>query len=181
MIIFITGGVRSGKSGLAEELAMQQTYKDGRLVYIACGRRTDSEMDARIGHHQERRARSGATWITVEQSVDLGQIHTTASDILLIDCVTTLLAGEFFREDKPSCGADERVVRDLLALAGRVRAVILVSNELSFEPMSGSMTVQYAKKLGLIHQRLVQECEIAILVEHGIPVVKKGRISCVEL
>lgn len=180
MIVFITGGVRSGKSSLAEKLAMQLACEESRLVYAACGQRTDSEMKERIRHHQDRRANSGAGWTTVEQSVDLGRIETAPSDILLVDCITTLLAGEFFREDKPASEADERIVSDLLLLAGRTHAVVLVSNELSFEPMPGELTAQYAKKLGMVHQRLVQECEIAILVEHGIPIVKKGGILCAE-
>lgn len=176
MMIFITGGVRSGKSGLAEKLAMRFACKEGRLIYVACGQRTDEEMDARIRHHRERRKTFGYKWNTVEKNVDLAEIKVKPSDTLLIDCVTTLLASEFFREDKPGDQADERIVRDLLTLAQQVQAVIIVSNELSFEPIHHESTMAYANKLGVIHQRLVHACRTAILVEHGIPVIKKGGI-----
>ena len=181
MMIFLSGGVRSGKSSVAEKLAMRCRQRGGRLLYIACGSRTDREMDERIGHHQQRRAASGHSWTTIEKSVDVAAIGVEDSDTLLIDCVTTLLAGEYFRKDKPAFKADERIIKDILMLAKQAHAVVAVSNELSFEVPASELTEVYMKKLGLIHQRLVQESDAAILVEHGIPIVKKGVISCAGL
>ncbi|MCP3762209.1 bifunctional adenosylcobinamide kinase/adenosylcobinamide-phosphate guanylyltransferase [Domibacillus sp. A3M-37] len=181
MMIFISGGVRSGKSSVAEKLAIRYRHSNGRLVYVACGSRTDREMDERIGHHQQRRTASGCSWTTIEKSIDVAAIGVEASDTLLIDCVTTLLAGEYFREDKAAFDADERITKDILTLAKQAHAVIVVSNELSFDMPASELTANYMKKLGLIHQRLVQESDAAVLVEHGLPIVKKGVISCGEL
>ncbi|WP_046174739.1 bifunctional adenosylcobinamide kinase/adenosylcobinamide-phosphate guanylyltransferase [Domibacillus indicus] len=178
MLIFLSGGVRSGKSSLAEKLAAHHQSPGGRLIYIACGQHTDREMDERIEHHKQRRAESGHHWITAERPVEVASVDVKASDTILIDCVTTLLAGEYFRKDKPASGAASRIIEDILMLAGRAHAVVAVSNELSFEAPAGELTADYTRKLGAIHQRLVQESSTAILVEHGIPIIKKGGIEC---
>ncbi|OLN23657.1 hypothetical protein BTO30_03555 [Domibacillus antri] len=180
MLIFISGGVRSGKSGVAEQLAARFAHLEGRLVYAACGSRTDAEMDERIFYHRARRENSGHSWTTVEQSVDIAHINVHPNDTVLIDCVTTLLAGEYFREDKPAFEAGSRIVDGILDLAKRAGTVIAVSNELSFETPSTELTADYMKTLGFIHQKIVKESDAAILVEHGIPVIKKGVVTCVE-
>ena len=57
-LTFICGGVRSGKSAYAERWLVNEARKNGgRLVYIASGKATDSEMQARIERHQQDRVR----------------------------------------------------------------------------------------------------------------------------
>ncbi len=180
MLIFVSGGVRSGKSSVAENLAIQCLSPRGRLLYVACGQRTDKEMDKRIFYHHQRRLQSGYQWITVEQFLDIGTVPVKQNDTILIDCVTTLLAGEFFREDKPSYKAKERIVEGIIDLAQKAGTVVVVSNELSHEIPFPGLTADYMKTLGLIHQQLVEKSDTAILVEHGISVVKKGKILCAE-
>ncbi|MEK1830789.1 bifunctional adenosylcobinamide kinase/adenosylcobinamide-phosphate guanylyltransferase [Priestia megaterium] len=51
MIIFISGGVRSGKSSAAENIV--QTFCTKHAVYIATSRQTDKEMQKRIQLHQK--------------------------------------------------------------------------------------------------------------------------------
>lgn len=180
MLIFISGGVRSGKSSMAENLAVRFFHPSGRLLYVACGQQTDREMDHRILLHQERRLKSGYQWETVEQSADIEEVQVDSNDTVLIDCVTTLLAGEYFRTDKPSFQAEARIVDGIAAIHEKARTVVVVSNELSFEAPLTQLTGEYMKTLGQIHQRLVEKSDIAFLAEHGISVVKKGEQSCVE-
>ncbi len=56
-IIFITGGVRSGKSRFAEKTAATwwQQSPTGTLHYIATMQATDSEMEKRIDRHKKDR------------------------------------------------------------------------------------------------------------------------------
>ncbi len=178
MLIFISGGVRSGKSGISEQIAIRHIHPEGRLLYVACGSRTDAEMDERIFHHRKRRANSGYTWSTIEQSVDIGDIPIEPNDTVLIDCVTTLLAGEYFREDKAAFEAGVRITDGILNIHKRAKTVVVVSNELSYETPATDLTADYMKMLGMIHQKIVKESDLAVLVEHGIPVVKKGVVTC---
>ena len=67
-IIFITGGARSGKSRLAEELAEQF---GAPLAYVATGQAGDAEMRERIARHQARR---GPAWQTIEEPLDLAAV-----------------------------------------------------------------------------------------------------------
>ncbi|KHF30608.1 Bifunctional adenosylcobalamin biosynthesis protein CobP [Anoxybacillus sp. BCO1] len=55
MIVFISGGVRSGKSSFAEQWAKTMVEATHSLHYIATAMRTDEEMEARIAHHQKQR------------------------------------------------------------------------------------------------------------------------------
>ena len=50
--ILITGGARSGKSQLAEKLALRPM---GRAIYIATSEVWDDEMAQRVAVHQARR------------------------------------------------------------------------------------------------------------------------------
>ncbi|UTW69778.1 bifunctional adenosylcobinamide kinase/adenosylcobinamide-phosphate guanylyltransferase [Anaerobacillus sp. HL2] len=55
-MIFISGGVRSGKSSFAENLAYSYiTEKRNKLIYIATSKNEDSEMAGRIKKHQQDR------------------------------------------------------------------------------------------------------------------------------
>jgi len=60
MLILITGGVRSGKSRRAAELAGQNRAGQnragrGRVWFVATAGRTDREMRARIAAHRRER------------------------------------------------------------------------------------------------------------------------------
>ena len=61
----VLGGVRSGKSAFAENLAAGQ---GGPVLYVATGRPEDSEMRQRIRRHRQSRP---AHWTTLEEPLEL--------------------------------------------------------------------------------------------------------------
>ena len=84
-LIFITGGARSGKSRLAEQLAEQL---GSWVLYIATGEPGDAEMVERIRCHRERRP---AHWQTLEAPRDVVPALRMAMgkvDVVLLDCVS---------------------------------------------------------------------------------------------
>src|SRR4051794_671645 len=97
--IFITGGVRSGKSNFAEKMAVDLAMNTGgQLNYLATGVASDQEMRERIVKHQKDRMAGKSSWRTSEQSLHIGEIANMfgSQDIILLDCVTTLLNNELF-------------------------------------------------------------------------------------
>lgn len=182
-LIFITGGVRSGKSTFAEKTAASAA-STGRLHYIAAGKSSDEEMAERILLHQKQRDESGSGWRTWEQPAGIGELAAafTKQDVLLLDCLTTLLNNELFgtggRWESPAFQEEvkERILADIQSLNESTGALIIVSNEVQFEPFeAGSVSQIFARLLGQLHQRIVGMAVQAYLVEAGIPLLMKGR------
>jgi adenosylcobinamide kinase/adenosylcobinamide-phosphate guanylyltransferase len=183
--IFITGGVRSGKSSFAERKAIAIANESGgQLTYLATGVPSDPEMRERIQKHQLDREKGMQRWKTIEQSVHIGKLaeEMNEHDIVLLDCVTTLLNNELFSSERawdvPFLNeVKENIITGISAIKNRAGTVIVVSNEVLFESLWGSdLVLKYGRLLGQIHQDLVREADQAFLVEAGIPIVMKGLI-----
>ena len=90
-MIFITGGVRSGKSAFAEQLC--QTMNRENNYYIATAQAIDEEMKKRIQLHQEDRNEKALQWQTIEMNVDFPEdFMPSAPSTILFECVTTWLS-----------------------------------------------------------------------------------------
>ncbi|GGP15252.1 bifunctional adenosylcobinamide kinase/adenosylcobinamide-phosphate guanylyltransferase [Oceanobacillus neutriphilus] len=179
-LIFITGGVRSGKSAFAEQLAVKHAREtDSNLHYIACGIPSDVEMQERIKRHQQDRKQSGSVWRTWEQPVHLSHIarQFTRQDVILLDCITTLLNNYLFQEELNDANTVLEYIReDITELCNYAGEVIIVSNEVLQDiPYENELTRNYQALLGNVHQQSVERASLAILVESGIPLMKKGR------
>lgn len=124
-ITLVTGGARSGKSRLAESLAIT---KGEPLLYIATAGVGDREMSERIVRHQERR---GAAWQTIEEQYDLAGVlkgHDGWFKAILVDCVTLWLTNLLLKlEDKRA--VLEEVRRTAAFFPPLKTPLILVSNE----------------------------------------------------
>lgn len=179
-LVFITGGVRSGKSAYAEKLLrnLASTAHKKRLVYVATGVPFDDEMKQRITRHQNDRA--GQQWTTIEQPTEFSKILSkiTEGDAILWDCVTTWLTNEFYDgyETGVSCFQIEGCIEHkFIAMQNTIQAlrekkipIVVVSNEVLDEPISTSYEVRlYQQWLGRIHQWFVAEATIAIEMEYG--------------
>ena len=183
-IVFITGGVRSGKSTLAEELACLQVKESGGdLHYIACGQPSDQEMKKRIKRHQLERQKHPYAWKVWECSVQIGMAacHFKKSDVIVLDCLTTLVNNELFYSDQMMeennwiDNLKDRIINDLEEIRKHCGYLIIVSNEILNEPIKGNKMVKtYAKILGELHQSIVVNASHAILVEAGLPMMMKG-------
>jgi adenosylcobinamide kinase/adenosylcobinamide-phosphate guanylyltransferase len=182
-LIFITGGVRSGKSSFAERTAVEIAVETGGpLYYLATGVPFDSEMKERINKHQLDREKGNNRWKTIEQSVNIGELagcfHN--EEIILLDCLTTLLNNELYSanqtwDDDFLRTVSEKVVTGILKIKKKTRTMIVVSNEVLQEPIQDNELIRtYKRLLGQIHQRLVREADRAYLVDSGIPRRMKG-------
>jgi adenosylcobinamide kinase/adenosylcobinamide-phosphate guanylyltransferase len=168
----IIGGARSGKSSLAEQLALQ-TGKS--VIYIATANReyNDDEMQSRIQHHQQRRP---SHWQTIEAPLRLAeQITQQASPnhCLLIDCLTLWLSNCLFA-DEPELWAQQRQAL-LTAIKAATGDIILVGNEVGsgIVPL-GAINRLFVDESGFLHQSLAQICQRVIFTAAGLPLLMKG-------
>ncbi|WP_404332760.1 bifunctional adenosylcobinamide kinase/adenosylcobinamide-phosphate guanylyltransferase [Mesobacillus maritimus] len=192
-LIFISGGVRSGKSQFAEKLAVdlsELTREHGtsdspyQLHYIAAGQASDEEMKTRIFRHQTDRQLSGLNWKTWEQPIRLTELSDVfgEDDVVLLDCLTTLLNNEFFKEENlwKNIRFQEQIMAEILEAIEKItnscRALIVVSNEVFYDTSGGGQELIYTYKkiLGKLHQNVVARARTAYLVESGIPLLMKG-------
>lgn len=94
-LILITGGVRSGKSSFAEQLAAG----DGRSYsYLATARVEDEAMRERVLRHQSRRPDSVQT---LEEPLEPHQVlerEGNAGSVILVDCLTLLISNRFLAD-----------------------------------------------------------------------------------
>lgn len=177
MTALIVGGSKSGKSSLAQEIAVSLAGT-GPLYYLATMVPRDGEDRARIARHLEDRA--GLGFVTVEQGKNLPGCLARANreGTFLLDSVTALLTNEFFPPEKnyaPDYTAGQRVGDDILSLARQVRHLVVVADDLFRDAARYDGTTEsYRQALGGILCRLAEEAELMVEMTMGNPVVHKG-------
>jgi adenosylcobinamide kinase / adenosylcobinamide-phosphate guanylyltransferase len=166
----ILGGVRSGKSRHAEQLA---AHHHGTIIVIVTATAGDAEMAARIAAHRARRPRG---WRVVEEPIALGaRVAELASpeSVLIIDCLTLWLSNLLLLAD------EEPLQRESEALVGAVSSsagpLILVSNEVGagIIPVN-QLARRFTDLAGTLHQRLAQVCERVEWMVAGLPLTVKA-------
>jgi adenosylcobinamide kinase/adenosylcobinamide-phosphate guanylyltransferase len=89
LIILITGGIKSGKSRRALEIAKSEWSFP--VSFIATAEALDEEMTHRIEKHRKERAaiagNAAAGFITIEDPLDLDKAIAAAGRRALVDCV----------------------------------------------------------------------------------------------
>ena len=167
----ILGGVKSGKSRYAEQLADDwKTDHDGEVIYIATARHYDDEFGERIRHHQARRP---ADWQTIEAPLDIAAIierYSGHNACLLLECLTLWLSN---------------VLCDELALAPRTDALcqaienyqgtlLMVGNETGLGIMpDNALARQFGDQAGLLQQRIAALSDEVVLCVAGLPLTVK--------
>lgn len=172
MKTLILGGVKSGKSRLAEGLAKDSSMP---VTYLATANVGDEEMRLRIAEHRTRRP---ADWSLVEEPLHLAnalRAHAAPERCLLVDCLTLWLTQLLIEEDEALLQHEHRALLEVLpTLPGQL---IMVSNEtnMGVTPM-GELSRRFCDEAGRLHQELAQSCDRVILTVAGLPHVLKGQL-----
>ncbi|WP_339175737.1 bifunctional adenosylcobinamide kinase/adenosylcobinamide-phosphate guanylyltransferase [Solibacillus sp. FSL R5-0691] len=172
-MIFITGGVRSGKSAFAEKYA-RELGEEKTFYYVATGVSFDDEMKKRIIRHQQDRENQNIDWTTVEILVKvpeaIGQLSNNA--VVLFECVTTWLSNVLYTYELKNENSDYidncigSLQKQLLTWRKQGATIIVVSNEILDELPSQYEEVNlYRKLLGELHQWIVQNSDEAYEVQ----------------
>lgn len=189
MLHIVYGGSASGKSSYAESFAMS-LQGEGRLLYIATmypykwnTTEIDPETMQRIERHRAMRADKG--FDTVECYRHVEHIVAKRQDVLLLECMSNLLANEMYLEPDGNAGSDmaetmspvsNKIVQALIDLSTRVQELVIVTNDVFSD--GGSLTYdestrEYVKNLAEINCALTREAATVTEVVCGIPVIVK--------
>ena len=175
-LTLVLGGVRSGKSAFAEEMAGRWGQS---VLYLATGQSTDADMAQRIRRHRERRP---ATWQTLEESLHPADALATAlasgtrPDALLLDSVDVWVANILLsKEDEDSETVEKLALAEVDALveAGNRAGVptVLVSSEVGLSPVPPNrLGRQFQDLLGTVNQQVAAAADAVYLVVAGLPV-----------
>ena len=189
MLHIVYGGSASGKSSYAESFAMS-LQGEGRLLYIETmypykwnKTEIDPETMQRIERHRAMRADKG--FDTVECYRHVEHIVAKRQDVLLLECMSNLLANEMYLEPDSNAGSDmaetmspvsNKIVQALIDLSTRVQELVIVTNDVFSD--GGSLTYdestrEYVKNLAEINCALAREAATVTEVVCGIPVIVK--------
>jgi adenosylcobinamide kinase/adenosylcobinamide-phosphate guanylyltransferase len=170
-VTLVLGGVRSGKSRYAQELAARQE----RVTFVATAeRRDDDEMRAKIDRH---RAERPAHWTTVEEPLDLAGavLSATGCDVLLIDCLTIFAANLLEAHGEETEPLQSRIDALCDALRAAPCSVVLVSNEVGSGVVPAyALGRRYRDLVGEINQRVAALADHVLLLVAGLPLTLKG-------
>jgi len=165
----ILGGVRSGKSRYAAELARAQGHP---VTLIATAKILDEEMAARIEAHRMSRP---SDWRVVEEPTRLAAAliaNSSPARTVIVDCLTLWLTNLLCGEDRQALARESALLLDVFpTLSG---SCVLVSNEVGFgiTPVN-ALARRFADEAGTLHQKLAALCDYVVLMAAGLPLTVK--------
>ena len=177
----VLGGIRSGKSQYAEQIAAGFGKK---ILYVATAEVWPGagSMEYRVRKHQERRPKS---WLTLEcprhvasavgESGLLDQV-----DGVILECVTLLASNTLYAQKDPTDYEpfQEALIEEIEALKKLIRQApvpwVLVSSETGMGiSQSDAETRHYCDGLGIANQLLAKSADEVYFMVAGLPLTVK--------
>jgi adenosylcobinamide kinase / adenosylcobinamide-phosphate guanylyltransferase len=177
--ILITGGARSGKSTLAQEMGKKAK---GQVLFVATAEAGDEEMTRRIVAHKQSRP---ANWKTLEVQTHIGNHilkEMGQAGTVIIDDITLLVMNVF-----TACGEtaaaeviDKAVTAEIQELIdcldGAKADFFIVTNEVGLGIIPGDIVSRlYRDLLGKANRMLAARVNGVYFMVAGIPMVVKGK------
>lgn len=157
MITLVSGPPASGKSALAEELAVNEPYPD--RYYIATMKVMDDDGARRVIRHRQARCGKGFTTLEIETGIDTADrlISAPEKSVILLECVANLVGN--MMHDLPDMYAlcrlgDEgendfarRAANRVLELGKKAGSMIVVTSEYADDDKDDEDTRLYKRLL----------------------------------
>lgn len=155
-LVVFTGGARSGKSSLAQDLARSRELDGAKITVVVFGDEgLDSEMACRVKHHRQDRP---ASFRVVEASSTADWLACVPDDeFLLLDCLGSLVT---------------RALDETLAAAG-----IDVAARDDGHAVGDQRIVAFSAEIGEAFTRRVDDAVLAILKREADTIVVTNEVG----
>ena len=164
MLLFVTGGARSGKSTAALEAAR---HSGRAVVFVATATAGDDEMVERIARHRDERP---VEWTTVEAPRALAEAIAAADPeaCVVVDCLSLWVTNELMADGALTVEQLDPMLDTVIAGTERPGPTIVVSNEVGSgivpdNPLSRS----FRDLLGRANHRVAAASDRAVLSVSG--------------
>jgi adenosyl cobinamide kinase/adenosyl cobinamide phosphate guanylyltransferase len=157
----LLGGARSGKSSMAQRLALASARP---VVVVATADAGDAEMAERIRRHREGRPPG---WLTLEVPLDLGDAIAGVADdsFVVLDCLTLWVSNLLGAGRQPAAiiASASELAHDLARRRG-----VVVTNEvgLGIVPVN-EMAREFRDVLGAVNGTFAAAAERSLLMVAG--------------
>lgn len=170
MIILVTGGSKSGKSRIAEELLSGVKNK----IYLATMEPFGEEAQAAISRHQKQRLGKG--FETVEKTRDIQELDIPyKTGGILLECLSTLCANEMFSAETQNPA--EKILTGIRSLKEKTERLVIVTNSVNCDGIEYTAeTESYIRALCELNREAALLSDVVIEAVCGIPVTLKGAV-----
>ncbi len=169
MITLVIGKPKSGKSDIAEEMAVKGDYKN--RYYLATMKVMDPDGKKRVDEHRKRR--EGKGFVTLEIPMDIGSATSSIEDpmesVILLECVANLtgnwmygIPNTMWLMEQGEVGRKEfvRSIKEkIMELGSKVRDMIVVSTEYEPEDTDEEETALYKALLAYVNEELIKSVD----------------------
>lgn len=167
MIIYISGGVRSGKSRYAQDLALSLSQNP---VYVATAKIWDDDFRKRVEKHQAER---GPEWSNFETFNNLASLPLEKR-VVVIDCVTLWLTSLFIENNNSLEETLKSFKNEIDALETVDATFIIISNELGMGLHAETdLGRKFTDLQGWANQHVAKKAREAIFMVSGLPIYLK--------
>ena len=194
MILLVVGTSNSGKSSLAEEIAVKTG--DPVRIYLATMKVCNDEGIKRVERH--RKQRKGKGFVTIESAYNvtdaLTGLEKPMDTTVLLECVSNLVANELYenperrglvthieKRDEDDGGvslAADEIASQIQKLASMVHNLVLVTNEYDRDGEGyDDPTRLYVRLLCMVNDRIRVFCDriYDLRKDSGVADLQKGQ------
>jgi adenosylcobinamide kinase/adenosylcobinamide-phosphate guanylyltransferase len=153
------GGIKSGKSFLAEKYAIKHALS--KPIYLATTEFIDSEMSQRVEAHKLQRAQK---FETIEEPLEIANVVAQQKDIVLLECVSMWVNNMLYHNKNYEDIRQE--IRTTLALQ---KSIVFVLNDVGSGIIpNNELAREFVDISGKISQLIARECDEVFHVIAGI-------------
>lgn len=177
-MIIVYGSASSGKSNIAENMALSHSRENGTgLYYIATMENESAASKERIRKH--RKQREGKGFYTIEEMYRLSaHAFSVRGKTALLECVSNLCANIYYRDFSDGVASDEDIegmkdfiVSSIVKMAEGTAEMFIVSNDIFRDGIIyDEWTESYLKLLSEVNKSLANICDAFYEVIDGVAV-----------